>query len=903
MLNGDAKNKIQEKCSRRKSECDGCGEHSTFALDSLPPITCLSVALKLIPPPPWSSYVVYGRSLTRIRQSKQHHFTKTVDNSSSQCLVHLHMRHKKRPLDKTYSFRGLPRARTSRLDSFIAVPYARLTDAEARPPSPCSILEETMKMVLFGVVLWLGVTFGSHVAPYPLNLIESTDIKKYIIHPPPMYDFPFPSAQVLRRIPAVTAANANRSIDISKFSVSLLERLEDNLCNSDVTPKKGSAAQGLLIQGYPSGDAMHYEKSSMIVTKASQNLVVTRCTRYGIATDECASFISTLNLRGNEFGQECAALERFSCRTQRNPSRFRTFDGSCNNPKRSSWGQALTGYKRLLHPRYADGIEQPRHAVSNRPLPSARDVSVKLANNLDRPDDTRTMALAVWSQFVYHDLAHTPVRKMIHKDAPIRCCDASGANLAPRYLHPSCMPISVPSDDPHYSSNSVTCMEYTRSVTTYRGDCTFGAAEQMNQVSHFLDGSHIYGASSRDAAALREKTGGLLKTQFLQDGEFLPLASDPMEKCMLTETGMCFESGDVRANMHPWLSSLHTVWVREHNRVAREFARLNPTWTNERLYHEARRVVLAQLQHITYKHWLPALTGKAFDELYDSYDIGYNSDIDPTVTNSFATAASHFINSLLDQDIELLNEDANVTQSLRLKEHYYKPQIVTEEGGLEKLLRGMVGQKCQGSDFNYDNDVWQQYLGGLDALALDVQRGRDHGLPGYAQYRTLCGLPSITAFHHFSDYIPQEMVEKLTEVYENPADVDLVVGAMAERPLPGSLLGPTFTCLIKEQLWRTRTGDRYFYSHPDGAGSFNKRQSAEIRRASLARLLCDNTPIKRVQKDVFMAPSESNPVLPCEEIKRVNLEAWQDPAQQPDILTRTQQNVNKWIKNKVAKHQ
>lgn len=119
---------------------------------------------------------------------------------------------------------------------------------------------------------------------------------------------------------------------------------------------------------------------------------------------------------------------------------------------------------------------------------------------------------------------------------------------------------------------------------------------------------------------------------------------------------------------------------------------------------------------------------------------------------------------------------------------------------------------------------------------------------------------------------------------------------MAERPLQGALLGPTFTCLIKEQLWRTRTGDRYFYSHPDEAGSFSKKQLVEVRRASLARLLCDNAGFTRVQRDVFQPASESNPVVPCEEIKKVNLEAWQDPAQRPDILTRT----NKWIKTKVS---
>lgn len=94
-----------------------------------------------------------------------------------------------------------------------------------------------------------------------------------------MYDFPFPSAEMLKKLPPVTSAHTNKSISISKLTVSMLERLEDNLVASGITPKSGSAGQGLAIQGYPSEDAMHYEKSSIIITKASQNLVWTRCTR------------------------------------------------------------------------------------------------------------------------------------------------------------------------------------------------------------------------------------------------------------------------------------------------------------------------------------------------------------------------------------------------------------------------------------------------------------------------------------------------------------------------------------------------------------------------------------------------------------------------------------------------
>ncbi|KAI5631375.1 peroxidase domain-containing protein [Phthorimaea operculella] len=292
---------------------------------------------------------------------------------------------------------------------------------------------------------------------------------------------------------------------------------------------------------------------------------------------------------------------------------------------------------------------------------------------------------------------------------------------------------------------------------------------------------------------------------------------------------------------------------------------LNSGWSSDKLYHEARKIVVAELQHITYKQWLPALTGKAFEELYDSYDTGYNSDVDPTITNAFATAAFHFVNSLLDQDIELVDETVT---SERLKNHYYKPEIVAKKGGLKKLLKGMVNQKMQALDLNYDDDLRHHWLGSLDVLAYDIQRGRDHGLPGYTQYRTLCGLPQATSFQHLSDVIPQEMVDKLSALYENPSDIDLVVGVMAETPLPGSLLGPTATCFLKEQLWRTRVGDRYFYTHTDEAGSFSKRQLAEIKKSSLARLLCDNAGVRAVQRDVFQPPSERSKMA---EIKKSSL--------------------------------
>uniref|UniRef100_A0A452TC58 Peroxidasin n=1 Tax=Ursus maritimus TaxID=29073 RepID=A0A452TC58_URSMA len=540
--------------------------------------------------------------------------------------------------------------------------------------------------------------------------------------------------------------------------------------------------------------------------------------------------------------------------------KYRTHDGTCNNLQHPMWGASLTAFERLLKAVYENGFNTPRGIDAGRlyhghALPMPRLVSTSLiGTETITPDPQFTHMLMQWG--------HGARCMFFVRSSPV--CGSGMTSLLMNSVYPR---------------------------------------EQINQLTSYIDASNVYGSTEHEARAIRDLAShrGLLRQGIVQRSgkPLLPFAAGPPTECMRDENESpipCFLAGDHRANEQLGLTSMHTLWFREHNRVAAELLALNPHWDGDTVYHEARKLVGAQMQHITYLHWLPKVLGevgmKALGE-YRGYDPGVNAGI----VNAFATAAFRFGHTLINPVLYRLDENFEpIAQGhVPLHKAFFSPFRIVNEGGIDPLLRGLFGVagKMRVPSQLLNTELTERLFSmahtvALDLAAINIQRGRDHGIPPYHEYRVYCNLSSAHTFEDLKNEIKNpEIREKLRRLYGSPLNIDLFPALMVEDLVPGSRLGPTLMCLLSTQFKRLRDGDRLWYENP---GVFSPAQLTQIKQTSLARILCDNADnITRVQRDVFRVAEFPHGYGSCDEVPRVDLRVWQDCCE--DCRTRGQFNA------------
>ena len=487
----------------------------------------------------------------------------------------------------------------------------------------------------------------------------------------------------------------------------------------------------------------------------------------------------------------------------------RPIDGAGSNHHHADWGAAGQQLLRLAPADFADGIGE--FAGPGRPDP--REISnAVMQQTADEPNPFGVSDMFwAWGQFVDHDL------------------DLTQAGTTEYYAMP--IPTGDPQFDPGNTGTAV--MPFFR-VDPMAGTGVTTPREYANEITAFLDASVVYGPDAATAAALRGADGKLL------------LDSDGL---LLSDGGGVL-AGDVRAAENVPLTSLQTLLAREHNWWVDELASRDPSLTGDELYDAARQRVEAEVQAITFNEFLPLLVGRDAIAAYD----GYDPCVNPGISIEFSTAAYRFGHSMLSSEILRLEEDGTTigAGNLALRAAFFAPNEISDNGGIEPVLRGLGVGTAQNLDLHIIEDV-RSFLfgdpgdGGLDLASLNIQRGRDMGVASYNDLREALGLDPA---HDFSDITSDPLIAgKLAALYGDVDSVDAWIGGLAEDPYGDGMLGELFATVIIDQFVRIRAGDPFW---SEGSGLPQSEIDA-LWGTTLSDVIERNTDIGAMQNNALLA--------------------------------------------------
>lgn len=501
----------------------------------------------------------------------------------------------------------------------------------------------------------------------------------------------------------------------------------------------------------------------------------------------------------------------------------RSYDGFGNNVAKPEMGAAHMPFRRGAPSMYGDGMA----SLGGATRPNPRMVSNMLSQqSTDMPHRSLSDMVWLWGQFVDHDITLVP--------------PGDETAMIP-------VPPGDPSMDP--MGTGAVIIPFTRSeFMSGTGDSTITPRAQMNENTAFLDASMVYGSDVNTAFVLRAHIGGNMRMD--GDGMLLrnTLGLEMDNPLGLPQTSL-FASGDARANEHAGLLALHTLFSREHNRLVAQLVQRHPGWSDEQLYQRARKWVGALVQVITYREWLPALLGPAAPSHLGTYD----PEIDPTIANEFATAIYRVGHTMINTQLPRIRNDnlPAIGGDVGLRHAFFNPSLISSPGELDYFLKGLCARPMQRIDPHVVEDV-RDFLfgppgaGGLDLVALNIQRGRDHGIADYNTLRTSFGLAPATRFSDITS--DPERAAKLQLLYGSVNDIDPWIGAMSEDHLPDAEVGELLATAIADQFIRLRDGDRFYYRWDD---DFSAADLEVLEATTLRDIIVRNTSIRTLQDDVF----------------------------------------------------
>ena len=582
-----------------------------------------------------------------------------------------------------------------------------------------------------------------------------------------------------------------------------------------------------------------------------------------------------------------------------------SLDGSGNNQANPTWGQSGRPYSRFGPTRYVDGRSQPfggpnSRAVSNRMFNDE-------AQNIFSERDVSAWGWT-WGQFIDHTVG-------------IRDGNGTAANI----------PFNA-NDPLEQFRNDLGVIPFTRSAAS-PGTGATNARQQTNLENSYIDAEAVYGSNNTRLDWLREGSvdgnpanngarlmlpNNQLPTKTARGNATTAPAMD-VDGNLLANPTHALVAGDVRGNENLFLTATQTLFAREHNRIV---AALPSSLSEEDKFQIARRVVIAEQQYITYTEWLPAMGVNV-----PAYT-GYKNNVDATLSTEFATSGFR-AHSMIHGEMEIEAEvgdfsqaelDAFEAQGLEveivgdevaivvpLNKGFFNPDLM-KALGTERVLEAVGGEPQYKNEEMIDNQLRsvlfkvpvsgnpecldgptlpECFNGVVDLAAIDIERGRDHGLGTYNQVRAALGLPAKTSFTAITgessasfppgtgpdnpngqDFLTltdrfnlpvdrndenamanetrtftkrAPLAARLSALYGgNVNNVDSFVGIAAEPHVANSEFGETERAIWAREFSRLRDGDRFYFGNNADLTTIRNQYGIDFRR-NLGDILASNT--------------------------------------------------------------
>ena len=500
---------------------------------------------------------------------------------------------------------------------------------------------------------------------------------------------------------------------------------------------------------------------------------------------------------------------------------FRTADGSWNNLTDPKEGAAGTRFLRNVD------LSAARAETGKQLLePNPREISCKLLarpiGRGGRPEvecvKFLNLLAASWIQFMNHDWIN-------HGD--------TDPNAFIR--------VRLPDGDPardRYGQTEL-AIGRTQRDPTRNGPVEPARTSSINEVTHWWDGSQIYGSDQATQNRLRGPDMGKMR---LGDEGLLPVEDGPRPNTEVEDAGF-------RRNWWVGLTMLHTLFVREHNAICDMLCDAYPTWDDNRLFNVARLINAGVMAKIHSVEWTPAiLPNETLETGLNSNWYGLltylkdkgkarktlsevnirNPELGGIVGNPINRHHSAF--GLTEEFVEVYRLHSLLPETLEVRLRGQKaikeevPLPATRQHGSVKLtakyamsdLFYSFGNQHPGALVlnNFPRFMQELSVPGnsfLDMGTVDIVRARERGVPRYNEFRRQLGLTEIRSFDDLTD--DPTVLTKLQSVYNNVEDLDLLIGTLAEaqnRRPTGFGFGETVFQIFIVSASRRLQADRFY---------------------------------------------------------------------------------------------